>query len=181
MISFIVATSGRPTLSATLRSIETLPGDEIIVVGENIQFDDRRARYIYCPAGNDWGHAERNLAMPQATGRYLAHIDDDDVYAPGHRAIMRAALAAQPHRPHIFRMRYRNGQELWRRKIVEVGNVGTPMSLVPNVPSQRGSFGSFYGGDITYLESYAAKAGYTSEDFVWQEAVTVLIRPHTAA
>lgn len=181
MISFIVATSGRPTLVATLQSIECLPGDEIIVVGQHIKFDDARARYIYCPAGNDWGHSERNLAMPQAAGRYLAHLDDDDTYAPGHRAVMQAALQAQPHRPHIFRMRYRNGQELWRHKIVEVGNVGTPMSLVPNVPLHRGRFGSFYGGDITYLESYAALAGYTSEDFVWNEDVTVLIRPHTSA
>lgn len=181
MISFIVATSGRPTLAATLQSIECLPGDEIIVVGENIKFDDARARYIYCPAGNDWGHSERNLAMPQARGRYLAHLDDDDVYAPNHRAIMAAALQQNPGRPHIFRMQYRNGDLLWRHKIVEVGNVGTPMSLVPNIAAQRGQFGSFYGGDITYLESYAARAGYTSADFVWNEDVTVLIRPHTAA
>lgn len=181
MISFIVATSGRPTLAATLRSIELLPGDEIIVVGQNITFDDARASYIYCPAGNDWGHSERNLAMPQATGRFLAHLDDDDVYASGHRAVMQAAIEARPHEPHIFRMRYRNGQELWRHKVVEVGNVGTPMSLCPNVPQHRGSFGSFYGGDITYLESYAAAAGYTSESFVWHEDVTVLIRPHTSA
>lgn len=181
MISFIVATSGRPTLSATLQSIDCWPGDEIIVVGQHITFDDARARYIYCPAGNDWGHAERNLAMTQARGRYLAHIDDDDVYAPNHRAIMAAALKQAPGRPHIFRMQYRNGDQLWRRKIVEVGNVGTPMSLVPNLPTQRGRFGSFYGGDITYLESYAALAGYASEDFVWNEDVTVLIRPHTSA
>lgn len=180
-ITFIVATSGRPTLHATLGSIECWPGDELIVVGQDIQLSDPRVRYLPHAAGNDWGHTERNFAMHYAQGRYIAHIDDDDVYAPNHRALMAAAIKQHPHRPLIFRMRYRNGQQLWRHKIVEVGNVGTPMSLVPRDPTNIGQFGSFYGGDITYLESYAARAGYTSEDFVWCEDVTVLIRPHTAA
>jgi len=179
-ITFIVATSGRPTLHNTLRSIQLWPGDELIVVGENIQLGDPRVRYLPHAAGNDWGHTERNYAMAYATGRYIAHLDDDDVYAPNHRALMDAAVRANPERPVIFRMRYRNGQELWRHKTVEVGNVGTPMSLVPNDKDNHGEFGSFYGGDITYLETYAARAGYTSDDFVWCEDVTVLIRPHTS-
>jgi Glycosyl transferase family 2 len=186
-ISFIVATTCRPTIAATLASIECRPGDEIIVVSDmalNLHMQDfvTKNPYVKCMhhvAGNDWGHTERNFAMQYATGDYIAHLDDDDVYAPGARDRMAAFVAEHPRRPVIFRMEYKNGERLWRDKIVRVGNVGTPMSLVPNDPRTRGAFGSFYGGDITYLESYAARAGYASEDFVWSEDVTVLIRPHT--
>lgn len=183
MISFIVATTGRETLKATLASIECWPGDEVLVVGGVEEMTDVEPhvvrRFIPHPPGEDWGHKERNFAMPLARGQYLAHIDDDDVYVPGARAIMAEAIAQHPARPVIFRMEYMNGQRLWRDKIVRIGNVGTPMSLIPNDPANHGEFGSFYGGDMHYLESYAARAGYASEDFVWREEVTVLIRPHT--
>jgi hypothetical protein len=180
-ISFIVATSGRPTLEATLASMELLPGDELIVVGENIPRTTPRARYLDCPAGNDWGHTERNIAMRIARGSYIAHLDDDDTYAPGARLVMAGAMRNHPARPLIFRMQYSNGLQLWRSKVVEVGNVGTPMTLLPNDPALRGEFGSWYGGDIHYVETFASKAGLSSEDFVWLEDVTVLIRPHVAA
>lgn len=180
-ISFIVATCGRPTLQATLASIELFPGDELLVVGHNLPRTDPRARYIDHPPGDDWGHTERNAAMAEARCDYIAHLDDDDTYAPGHRQVMAAAIGNNPGRPIIFRMRYRNGQELWRRQVVECGNVGTPMSLLPNDPQRRGVFGSYYGGDVLYLERFAELSGYTSADFVWCEDVTVLIRPHTAA
>ena len=181
--------SCRPTIAATLKSIECWPGDEIIVVSDmalqlHMQDFVRENPFVRCmhhPAGNDWGHTERNFAMPHAKGDYLAHLDDDDTYAPGHRAIMDAAIRKHPGRPLIFKMRYANGAELWRCQIVECGNVGTPMSLVPNDPVIRGTFEPYYGGDLLYLESYARLAGLASEDFVWREEVTVLIRPHTTA
>lgn len=178
-ISFIVATSNRPTLAATLASIELRPGDELLVVGDGIPQLDARARYIQHAPGNNWGHAERNTVMAQAKCQYLAHLDDDDTYVPGHRAIMARALEANPGRPVIFRMKYRSGALLWRDKVVACGNVGTPMVVLPNDAQRRGRFGDNYGGDIHYVESFAAQAGYTSADFVWCEDVAVLIRPHT--
>lgn len=187
MISFIVATTGRETLKATLASIECWPGDEVLVVGGVEEMTNVDAsvephvvwRFIPRPPGEDWGHAERNFAMPLARGQYIAHIDDDDVYVANHRAIMERQIRLHPERPIIFRMRYPGGQLLWTDKVVRVGNVGTPMSLLPN--KHRGEFGSFYGGDMRYLESYAAQAGYASEDFVWCEETTVRIRPHLGA
>lgn len=186
-ISFIVATQCRETIAATLASIECWPGDEILVVSDmslnlHMQSFVMNNKYVKCMhhlAGNDWGHTERNFAMPYAKGDYIAHLDDDDAYALNHRVIMEGVLQKYPGRPVIFRMRYKNGAILWRDKIVRVGNVGTPMSLLPNDPMNRGEFGSYYGGDIFYLESFAARAGYASEDFVWSEETTVLIRPHT--
>lgn len=186
-ISFIVATQCRETIAATLRSIECWPGDEILVVSDmalnlhmqSFVLNNPFVKCMHHPAGNDWGHTERNFAMPHAKCDYIAHLDDDDTYVVNHRVMMEGALRANPNRPIIFKMRYAQGAVLWRHKIVEVGNVGTPMSLLPRDPTNFGQFGSWYGGDIHYLETYAARAGYASEDFVWSEETTVLIRPHT--
>jgi len=174
MISFIVATTGREYLEATLRSIECWPGDELLVVGENLSVNDSRARVINFPAGNDWGHRERNFAMTQAKGRYIAHIDDDDAYLPGARALMQDAIDRTPERPIIFRMQYHHGLKLWAEKVVACGNVGTPMSLLPNDLSMLGTFGPYYGGDATYLETMK----WPHESIVWREEVIVYIRPH---
>ena len=92
MISFIVASIGRPSLSQTLRSIELFPGDELIVVGAMGNTSDPRVRFIPATPGGDWGHSERNLVMPYARGQYLAHIDDDDVYVLGTRQRMEDAM-----------------------------------------------------------------------------------------
>ena len=117
--------------------------------------------------------------LPQARGRYVAHLDDDDAYVVNHRVIMEGALRQHPGRPVIFRMRYASGQELWRDCILRCGNVGTPMSLVPNDAARLGRFGLHYGGDLQYLETFASNSGYSSSDFIWSEETVVLIRPHT--
>jgi len=187
-ISFIVATQCRPTIAATLASIECWPGDEIIVVSDmslnlHMQSFVTNNKFVKCmhhPPGNDWGHSERNFAMPFAKGDYIAHLDDDDTYVLNHRVIMEGLLRQHPQKPVIFRMQYYGpeGPILWRDKIIRCGNVGTPMSILPNDPNVRGEFGSYYGGDLTYLESYAGKLGLASEDFIWSEEITTLIRPH---
>jgi hypothetical protein len=179
MISFIVPTVNRKSLFATLRSIETLPGDEILIVGkdvsggayETIQRLRPEIRLVDCEPGGDWGHAERNYATPLARCRYVAHIDDDDVYAPGTRVLMGEAIAKTPGRPVLFRMRYPNGITLWNEEGIRCGNVGTPMFLIPNRPTMLGSWGSFVGGDCHFLETSKWKA----EDYVWRPEVIALL------
>ena len=181
MITFIVPTLGRPLLARTLRSIECWPGDEILVVGavkETVNRDEVNGvtvRFVPCEAGGDWGHAERNWSTPLARGRYVAHIDDDDTYAPGTRALMADAIAPTPERPVLFRMRYPNGITLWREPRVYCGNVGTPMMLIPNVPEKLGTWGSFVGGDCAFLES----SKWAAEDYVWRPEVIALLGHNT--
>lgn len=181
MITFILATTGRPSLQQTLDSIECWPGDEILVVG-NVHESTVCAwtcpdvvtqvvRYLPCPPGNDWGSSERNYAMPFATGRYLSFMDDDDTYAPGHRAVMQDAITKTPNRPVIFRLQYPNGTYLWREQSVIFGNVGTPMFLIPNVPERLGQWGSFVGGDLAFIEG----VGWLRSEFVWRQDVIALI------
>lgn len=182
MITFIVPTIGRPSLRKTLLSIETLPGDEVIVVG-NVQASMTSVNFVKgttrvlipCAPGGDWGHAERNLATPRARCQYIAHIDDDDVYVPGTRALMQDAIKNNPGRPTIFRMRYPNGITLWAEPAVRCGNVGTPMMLIPNRPTMMGTWGSFVGGDCHFLET----SKWKPEDYAWRPEVVALLGHNT--
>jgi hypothetical protein len=175
MITFLVPTIGKPSLMQTLRSIETWPGDELLVVGavqeQEHTVGDVTFRYVSCPPGGDWGHTERNYATPMARGRYIAHIDDDDKYAPGTRKLMADAIKKTPDRPVLFKMRFPNGLTLWRDEKVYCGNVGTPMMLIPNQPEKLGRWESFVGGDCAFLES----CKWSSEEYVWRPEVIALL------
>lgn len=179
MISFIVPTIGRASLSRTLGSIDPWPGDEVLVVGavEEMVHSDHGVmwRYIPCAPGGDWGHAERNYVTPMCSGRYIAHIDDDDAYAPGTRALMDDAIRKTPDRPVLFRMKYPNGITLWDQPELRCGNVGTPMILIPNVPEKLGRFESFVGGDCAYLESMK----WSRDEIVWRPEVIALLGHNT--
>lgn len=157
IVSYIVTTIGRPTLQATLDSIEQRPGDEVLIVGTDLRLERFRTRLHYthleCPRGNDWGHSEKNFAMPRARGQFLTFMDDDDVYFRGARAAMERAAAEHPGIPTIFRMRHSSGIILWRTKEIACGNVGTPMFFVPNMPSKLGTWAPYYGGDCAFMQS----------------------------
>lgn len=183
MITFIVPTVCRPSLVNTLRSIETWPGDEIICVSDmrlNLHCqsfirDRPEIRCVHSEPGHDWGHTERNLAMPLARGRYIAHIDDDDIYAGGTRVLMADAIEKTPDRPVLFRMRYPNGITLWSEPVLACGNVGTPMILIPNVREKLGQFRPFVGGDCAFLE----EMGWPREEIVWRPEVIALLGHNT--
>jgi hypothetical protein len=113
--------------------------------------------------------------MPLARRRYIAHIDDDDTYAPGTRRFMAEAIEYTPDRPVLFRMRFPNGITLWRERRVVCGNVGTPMMLIPNQPEKLGRWESFVGGDCAFLES----SKWQAEDYVWRPEVVALLGHNT--
>jgi hypothetical protein len=171
MISFIVPTLGRPSLLATLKSIELWPGDELIVIGNVKEATSGQTRYVPCLPKGDWGHTERNLAMPMARGQYLAHIDDDDTFVPGTRALMEDAIRTAPGRPTIFRMRFPNGIILWQEPVVRCGNLGTPCFLIPNRPTMLGKWGPAVGGDCQFLET----SKWRPEDYVWRPEIIALL------
>jgi Glycosyl transferase family 2 len=164
-ISFIIATAGeRVSLQDTLASIECWPGDEVIVIGNVPTHTDGHVRYVTCPLGHDWGSTERNVATPLANGQYLAHIDDDDVYAPGHRALMAKAIEADPDALTIFKMQYPSGFTLWQDRLVRWGNVGTPMLLIPNDAAKMGLWGEQQDcGDLHFLQTMR----WTPADIAW--------------
>lgn len=168
-VSYLVPTVGRALLINTLNSIECWPGDEILVIcAPEVKIpEDDRVRRIDCPPGGDWGHSERNFAMPLARGSYLAHIDDDDMYATGTRTLMDDAIFNTPNRPIIFRMQAPNGITLWRDQWIYCGNQGTPCYLHPNKPEMFGFWGPFVGGDCHFLET----SKWAGEDYVWRPEI----------
>lgn len=167
-ISFIVPTIGRASLARTLASIETWPGDEILVVGQlGAVTLSPACRYTSCAPGDDWGMAERNLGMSVAQGEYLSFMDDDDWYAPKARPLLDDAIRAAPTRPLIFKMQYPHGGTLWQDREIRCGNVGTPMIVVPNDPAKLGTWGPGYVGDLGFYETLK----WAPEAFVWREEI----------
>lgn len=161
-LSILVASSGRPTLQATVASIipQLTAGDELLVDVN----DDA-----------PWGHAARNRMMPRAKGDWLLFIDDDDIYLPGALDTVRDAVGPVA-RPHMFRMRYATGDELWKEREVRCGNVSTQMFAVPNLPGCLGRWGDVYEGDFEFI---ARTCELTGEPF-WHEDVIALYRPEAS-
>lgn len=171
MITFVVASIGRPSLRAALDSIACGPGDEIVVVGSMGAVTDPRVRFVPCEPGRDWGHTERNVAAPHIRTRYFANLDDDDRYAPTARVLMADAIAQAPDRPVLFRMMYPNGYTLWDEPVLKFGNVGTPMMLIPNIRERLGAWGSYNGGDFGFLST----SGWAAEEYVWRTDIIALL------
>jgi len=157
-ISFVIPTIGRETLKRTLASIEKRDGDEILA----IQFDK--------PSGT-WGNRERNEGIARAVCDYIAFIDDDDYYVPGHREIMERAIEENPGKPNLFKMRYPNGKILWSVRERIPGNIGSPMIMVPN---QKEMFYKFKFPGNTNMGDYYFVARWKFPEVVWREEIIAL-------
>ncbi len=159
-VSFIIATIGRESITQTLRSIETWPGDEVLVVEH-----DPETR-------KGWGGRERNDGIAAATCDYLAFIDDDDLYVPGVRAIMHNAATQNPRfYPIIFRMQYPSGRYIWTEPNLKCGNVGTPMIFIPNKKEMFPVWGDEHHADFNWLNS----SGWEARRFIWRTEIIAQI------
>lgn len=192
MISFTIAvpTIGRPTLRRTLDSILAAGiqnGDQVHVVGDGHQPDARaivseytgKLPVIYSdpPLKSFWGHPQRNFVYRQATTTHLATIDDDDVYVPGALEIVRKAVEEDPEKLFMFRMESKTSRLkwkiLWAFQAIRVGNIGTPMFVVPNVKTHLGTFGDWYGGDFDFVKSTLSFQPDGEASIRWREDVIV--------
>jgi hypothetical protein len=177
-ISYIVPTCGRPSLQRTIDSLETWPGDEILLVGDfSLRLAERdfvrkrpEIKVVHCPPGNDWGSTERNYVTPLATGAYLCFMDDDDTQVPGTRGVLESAMNGNP---SIFRMQYANGHILWDDPEIRCGNVGTPMVFVPNVLDRIGQWGPNVGGDCDYM----FRLKWQPHEITFRREVICYVRP----
>ena len=90
-----------PALARAIESVraQTCQDFEIVVVDDGSNdnpdaivrgFDDSRIRF-YAQANGGGGKA-RNTAIDQARGRFIAPLDSDDIFLPGHLARMKALL-----------------------------------------------------------------------------------------
>jgi len=165
----IVPSIGRPSLAATLASMQTEPGDEVLVVGDMGDVPLPPAtRFIPSAPGGNWGATERRIGMRAARNPWLALLDDDDVYVPGARALM-ARAAVRPV-PTLFRMMYPNGRQIWDYRQIQIGNVSTAMILIPNDPAKLGRWSDRYYCDFDFLSTMS----WSPEEVQWRREVTVL-------
>jgi glycosyltransferase involved in cell wall biosynthesis len=168
VLGVVVPTIGRATLSRTLDSIlsQTHPDQvEVLVVADthnhSTVIPDRRegVTYLEHDAGySAWGHPQRNFGFSLLHDcNWLTSIDDDDTWEPNAWLTILGAISRQVADPSpspiICQMLYSiSGRVLWNRPTVEVGNVGTPMFVVPNDRSRLGVWGPRYEGDWDFIQ-----------------------------
>lgn len=182
-LSIIIPTILRPTLAATLDSIQAAglaTGDEVLVMvdadhahkplpaGVKVPRAAPVAVYYSEYSRGGWGGPARNLGIRAATGSHLLFIDDDDTYEPEALDAIRGMVAAAPDSMHIWRMVARGGLVLWRTPGMKVGNIGTPMFCVPR--ANAGHWTSRYQGDFDFARSSAATMAHEP---VWHRDVLV--------
>jgi predicted O-methyltransferase YrrM len=158
-ISYIIPSLGRPSLKKTLASIETWPGDQILVIQHN-------------PPSWDWGSSERNEAISKATCDYLSFMDDDDSYVPGARKIMDTAIRENPQKlPILFKMKYPSGKVLWDKPVLKCGNVGSPMIFIPNIKEKLCLWNGERSADFQFINGW----GWSHRKIIWRPEIIALI------
>jgi len=105
-VSVIVPTCNRPALlRQALASIRSLEGPDLtfeILIGDNGSNPETStvaAEFgaIYLKALTPGASAARNVALRAATSEYIAFLDDDDAWLPGHVRPHIALLESNPH------------------------------------------------------------------------------------
>lgn len=143
-LAYIVPTIGRPTLAATLESL-----------------DGVRALIQDTPGERDWGAANRNRGLESAWVlgyTHVAYMDDDDVATPGAATAILAGIEADPGALHVFRMRLPDGRVLWRERELVLGNLGTPCLVHPANIAARW-VGTTHSHDIIFAVDVARELG----------------------
>lgn len=173
-LSIVIPTLGRPTLRRTLESIrqqELIEGDEVILVQDGPEREDVRrlfeemglpGKYLGLDRQyKDSGATPRNAGMALARGDYLIFCDDDDFYAPNSFRVIRDVAQQYPKTPLMFRNRvdfdfgkiWQKGQIRWQGQIVQPGNVGGQMFVVPNISSKLAKWPAHRGSDYGFIFS----------------------------
>lgn len=148
LVSVIVPTHNRPELlCAALESIlaQTMQDFEIIVVNDAgldiapwVRSLDQsgRIRVLRHPSNGGIAGA-RNTGLRAARGKYIAYLDDDDLFYPNHLAVLVEAAEASGHAVVYSdgcqaTYSQRDGQVVVERSVVFSGNFEYPDLLVRN-------------------------------------------------
>lgn len=179
LITVITPTIGRQTLVNTLQSSGIAFDTRIqhIVIGDGIQTMSRcvaleyGAQYCETRETHNWGATQRNVGIKMALGKWILFCDDDDVLV--YSTIQNIMEHHMPCLPHIFRMQYADGGLLWEKPEMKLGNVGTPMFVIPNT-GLLGIWTDRYEGDFDFL---CSTVHLYSGKVIWSENILAKVRP----
>ena len=172
-VSVVIPTRNRGALLAeAIRSVQALGGPDLeleVIVVDNGSTDDTEqvARSLgtrYLRATKPGAAATRNVGICAATGDYIAFLDDDDVWLPGHLRPQLALLDARPDLAACI------GQ------IIPVDEAGHPLAdpYPPCLPPDGDAFQAFLGdfpqiGSLVVRTSVRETVGYQDDKHIWGE------------
>ena len=200
-LTVMTPTYGRPELTRSLRSaalqahgydgrVQILvcldahdPGAEGATMGQirPLEREFPHVEWTVVPhdAGrHDWGHSQLNAGIPHATGDYLVHNDDDDVWLPdAFIRIGRAMREAEARRggpvPAFFRFVTHYRFVVWVTPEVRQGNLGGHNAVFPNLPDRLGTWGPAYEGDFGFVVGTLEK--WPADTPIWWDAAIISV------
>jgi glycosyltransferase involved in cell wall biosynthesis len=134
LVSVVIPTFNRPDrLLEAVASVraQTYPNVEIVVVNDGgvevgdrlAALGDRRLRYVRHKENSGLA-AARNTGIRATTGKYLAYLDDDDLFYPDHLETLVGALESGSHR-----VAYTDAHRA--HQVLENGSYVTTLRVVP--------------------------------------------------
>jgi glycosyltransferase involved in cell wall biosynthesis len=194
-LSVIIPTIGRPALENTLRSIyhqmmyEIYDSRdvEVLVIGDThgsvwkdtlvfAESISRRynAKYIGHDGGvNCYGHPQRNYGQRIAKGKWLAYLQDDDIYTPGSFKHILESINTPPFCPRLFRTQTWQAGVVWKRHKIEWGEIDADCIVTPNIQDRLWNWEYEYSGDFIFIHETCKLWG----DVVWDDYVIAQGRP----
>jgi glycosyltransferase involved in cell wall biosynthesis len=169
---------------------QLLPGDEIIVVGDQQDgplpgvealVTGMGFHYLpYEPTHMCWGHCAINYALPYASGSHIHLNDDDDIWTPNARDLMRRATNVWPDSPLLFQFEsYYARQVFWvpgYAGFLQRDYIGGHCLLAPNIEGKVGRYTCVYNGDFDYVESTVNNFGGPGKA-IWISEKVAIARP----
>lgn len=138
----VIATTGRPTLKRMVDSFANdLSQDDILTIicdgcrlKRNV-IDGLKCRLVVIHNKHrlgHYGHPARTYFQHTLLGDYIMNADDDDVYLPG--AIKTVKKYCKEKKLYIFNMQW-GDITIPSYPSIEMGNIGTPCGVYPNMPN----------------------------------------------
>lgn len=192
-ITFFIATTGRRTMSNTLRSLYgqfNRGVDKIEVFFDGPTFTDAGPEYFQPEKdmyGEDlifhvlpqnlgcYGHCVRNAYQGSFHTDYIHHADDDDSYYENVMPQVRTDMKENFGKLIMYKFQNTDGIQ-WHTQEIKHGNIGTPSGLIPNNPAIMGHWGEWAGGDAHFYMTTIEKLGI--QNVVWKNTVIYRVRPH---
>jgi len=175
----VISTIGRPTLKRMIRSFaHDLSSEDILTIiwdgtePDRNLVDGLKCKVIFFRSNKrlgNYGHAARTYFQKFLSGDYIMNADDDDIYLPG--AMDKIKQHCVDKKLYIFKMLWNEKFIPYEAGVMEVGNIGTPCGVYPNIKDFP-EWGSLREGDFEFYNKLSQML-----EPVWVDEAIYKIRP----